>query len=308
MSHFRTTVTSLVIPIIVMLGIGLLASIFSPAFWTVLNGAYPLEKIFQKTGLLLLALSAIYGLKTSAVHTQAKNHKPSLTTQLKRLTYSWLLGILILAIPLCLLLALNIRIPDKELLALPSSILLKLVSALAIGLVVAVVEEYIFRGWLLGWLQARLGEMKTIGTTLAILISALYFALLHFVKPAVNSNNQYNTLAASLDVFVRSLQHLYQHSDADTLIALFLAGILLALIKIRSNHGLIVVIGIHAGWVFCIKTTKSLTDSNPASQWQYLVGENGIVGYLSAGWVGIIVLGLIAFDSVLKKRIRPSTI
>ncbi|MEE9345112.1 MAG: CPBP family intramembrane glutamic endopeptidase [Methylococcales bacterium] len=307
MSHFKSTITSLVIPIIVMLGIGLVASIVAPVFWTVLNGAYPLEKIYQKTGLLLLVISAIYGLRTPVVQTQEKIQKSSLTNQLKRLTYSWLLGVLILAFPLFILLALKIRIPDTTLLALPISILLKFISALAIGLVVAVVEEYIFRGWLLGWLQTRLGEMKTIGQILAILISALYFALLHFVKPAVNSTNQHNTFLAGLDVFLRSLQHLYQHSDADTLIALFLAGILLAQIKIRFNHGLIVVIGIHAGWVFCIKITKALTDSNPASQLQYLVGHNGIVGYLSAGWLGILVLGLIVFGRVINKQHKKAS-
>jgi hypothetical protein len=60
------------------------------------------------------------------------------------------------------------------------------------------------------------------------------------------------------------------------------------------NNGLIVVIGIHAGWVFSIKTTKALTNSNPASHWNHLVGQNGIVGYLTAGWIALITFIVIA--------------
>ena len=300
MNSIRITVISLVMPIIVMLGVGLLASILTPALWNTFNGEYALEKVFQKTGLLLLTLSAIYRIRTSVFRPQPE--KPVLVHQLKWFFTSWLIGILILSIPLTMLIVLQIRIPDTGVVTSTTAFVTKLISPLLIGLLVALIEEYVFRGWLLGWLQSRLAKMKTFGENLAILISAFYFAILHFLKPAVDLNNQNSTLQASLDVFFRSLKHLFQHSDTDTLIALFLAGVLLAIIKIRFSHGLLLAIGIHAGWIFSIKTTKGLTHSNPASQWQYLVGQDGIVGYLSASWLALVVLVLIVFFSFQKKQ------
>jgi membrane protease YdiL (CAAX protease family) len=302
MNIIKTIVPSLALPIITMLGIGLFASILSPVFWNALHGEYVLEKVFQKTGLLLLALSAIYRVRTSVFHPQSGIFKSTLTEQLKWFASSWLIGILILSIPLTILIALQIRIPDTEVLISTISVAKKLISPLIVGLLIALIEEYVFRGWLLGWLQSRLTKMKNFGQNLAILISAFYFAILHFLKATVDLNNQNSTLQASLNVFYRSLKHLFQHDDTDTLIALFLAGVLLAIIKIRFNHGLLLVIGIHAGWIFSIKTIKSLTHGNPTSQWQYLVGQDGIVGYLSAGWLTLVVLVLIMLCSFQKKQ------
>ncbi|MEE9423716.1 MAG: CPBP family intramembrane glutamic endopeptidase [Methylococcales bacterium] len=302
MNIIRTIVPCLAIPIITMLGIGLFASLLSPVFWSILHGEYVLEKVFQKTGLLLLTLSAIYCVRTSVFHPQSGIFESTLPEQLKWLASSWLIGVLILSIPLTILIALQIRIPDTEVLASTTSVAKKLIAPLLVGLLVALIEEYVFRGWLLGWLQSRFAEIKSFGQNLAIVTSAFYFAILHFLKPAVELNNQNSTLQASLDVFFRSLKHLFQHNDIDTLIALFLAGVLLAIIKIRFNHGLLLVIGIHAGWIFSIKTIKSLTHGNPASQWQYLVGQDGIVGYLSASWLALVVLGLIIFFGFQNKQ------
>jgi hypothetical protein len=291
--YLKIILTSLVTPVLVILGIGLTSAMVSPTVWQLLNSEYALEKVFQKTGLLLLALLAIYTVRATVFKPQSAATKLSTSRSLARLACAWLFGVLSLSIPICVLISLKIRIADTQALASITHILGNMIVALWIGLIVGLVEEYIFRGWLLGWLQTKLANLRYLGSTLAVSISAFYFAMLHFLKPAIELNSQHNTLSAGMDVFLRSLKHLFEHAHVDTLIALFLAGLLLGLIKIVFNNGLILVIGIHAGWVFTLKTTKTLTNSNPGSQWNHLVGQDGIIGYLSAGWLSLIVLTLI---------------
>jgi membrane protease YdiL (CAAX protease family) len=302
MNHLKNSTRALVTPAIVMLGVGLFAAIFSPALWSLLNGEYLLEKVFQKTGLLLLTLLAIHQVRTSIFAPQPDTIKLSISKQLIRFSQSWLIGVLILSVPIYLLLAMEIRVADTQVVISSTKISRHLISALWIGLIVGLIEEYVFRGWLLGWLQSKLNTIQSIGQTSAVILSAFYFALLHFLKPVVDHNNQNDSISAGFDVFLRSLKHLINHSDWDTFIALFLAGILLGLIKTLYNNGLILVIGIHAGWIFSIKATKSLTNSNPGNQWQFLVGQDGIVGYLSAGWLGIIILSLCIYWHFQKTK------
>jgi LPXTG-motif cell wall-anchored protein len=50
-------------------------------------------------------------------------------------------------------------------------------------------------------------------------------------------------------------------------------------------------VGLHAGWVFIIKFSKTLTDAAPPGAWSFLVGSyDGYTGYLAAGWMGILSL------------------
>ncbi len=283
-----------------MLGIGTVAAFLSPVLWSLTDGNYALEKVFQKTALLLLLLSAIFARTKSSFTSTPDRISPDIRVDLKRLIIGWLTGIVILLIPLYLLILLKIRILDSDALSL-TNITHRATSAFGVGLIIGCIEEYIFRGWLLEWLLARLDKIQSIARSLTIIASAFYFAILHFLKPQITPYPHSNTLTAGLDVLLRSLEHLFQHHDFDTLLALFLAGVFLALIKIRYNKGLMLVIGIHAGWVFSIKMTRALTDLNPSSQWRFLAGQDGITGYLSASWLGLIVIGVILLDHSIKK-------
>ena len=76
------------------------------------------------------------------------------------------------------------------------------------------------------------------------------------------------------------------------MVALFLVGVLLGLVRERSGH-IGWCIGLHAGWVFVIQVTRQLTDGNEASPYAYLVGDyDGIIGWAAAGWIGLLALGL----------------
>jgi membrane protease YdiL (CAAX protease family) len=222
MSYFRILVTSVATPIFVMLGAGLLAAIISPTLWSLLNGEYALEKVFQKTGLLMLTLLAFHTVRTTVFAPRSDSTKTNNCMLFTRVASGWLIGVLSLTIPICVLILLKVRIADIDALASIANILRNMASALGVGLIVGLIEEYIFRGWLLGWLQSKLSLLQWIGQAIAIAISAFYFAMLHFLKPTIEANHQNDTLAAGIDVLLRSLKHLFQHNHWDTLSRYFL--------------------------------------------------------------------------------------
>jgi hypothetical protein len=54
--------------------------------------------------------------------------------------------------------------------------------------------------------------------------------------------------------------------------------------------------GLHAGWVFVIKTAKALTMAVPDSPRAFLVGDyDRFVGYLSAAWTFVLIAALVLF-------------
>ena len=303
MNLIRTVATSLIIPVFVTLGIGLIAALICPTIWDFLGSERPLEKVFQKSGLVLLTLTAIFANSKSTFWGMGLTPTRTTNRQLLAISKGWVIGVITLSIPICFLVFLKIRITDKEAFSSVINIVRVLISAIFTGLIIGLIEEYIFRGWVLGWLQKKLSQLQTKGDYLAIIVSAFYFSILHFLVPETEINNQSNTISAGMNVFKASLKNLFQHDNFDTLFSLFLAGIFLGIIKLfySKNNGLLLVIGIHAGWVFSIKTTKSLTDSSSINEWGYLVGQDGIVGHLSAGWLGTMIIVLLIYKSRLNK-------
>lgn len=304
MHLLRTILPALVYPILLILVIGILSTIIAPGLWNAMDGKYALEKIFQKTGLVILLLTAILATRTTAFISPFNISRLAFTSQLRQVVSGWLIGIIIMSVPLCLLVILKIRILDPAFLTSFTNITGNLASALCIGLVVGLVEEYIFRGWLMDWLFLRLDKIQLLGPSLAVIISSFFYATLHFLRSAPVSNADNGTISAGLDVFLRSLIHVFQHNQTDTLIALFLAGIFLGLIKTFYYKGLMTVVGIHAGWIFCIKLSKTMTNSNPANEWPNLIGQDGILGSLSATWLGLLILWLIVNRNLRQAKLR----
>ncbi len=62
---------------------------------------------------------------------------------------------------------------------------------------------------------------------------------------------------------------------------------------LAPGSGLGLCMGLHAGWVFAIKTGNSLSHYNAFSPWINLVSHfDGIIGYLSAAWTCVLIIVL----------------
>lgn len=202
------------------------------------------------------------------------------------------LGVLMLGLHVLGLLALGVRGVNLD---MPHGgrLFAVLGKALATGVAVALLEEIIFRGALFAALK------KTAGPAAAVLISAFYYAGLHFlgskwVPPEVG-------WGTGFQVAVAGFAHL-SAAPPDAFLALFVAGVMLACVRNVLPRGLGYCMGLHAGWVFVIKTAKPLTHIMPGASWSFLAsGYDHIIGYLSAAWLGILVTMFFAIRNRFPK-------
>jgi membrane protease YdiL (CAAX protease family) len=210
------------------------------------------------------------------------------------------LGVLMLGLHALGLLALDIRAVNGNGLPDGGRLLSILAKALATGAAVALLEETIFRGVLFAAVR------KFSGVAAAVAISAFYYAGLHFISTRGTPGLSAIGWDTGFRVAVTGFAHLAAMTP-DSFLALFLAGVLLGCIRAALPRGLGYCMGLHAGWVFVIKTAKPLTHSVPGAPWSFLVGSyDGFVGYLAAGWMALLVLALLAGVRFASSGNRPA--
>ena len=196
------------------------------------------------------------------------------------------LGCAMLILHIVALLILEIRMPDPSALIHPYRLGKTMLQALGTGLIVAGIEETVFRGVLFSLLRARGG------LGFATWTSGFYYSALHFLRSDWEPGGAGPEWNSGFRVLADAGSHLFS-APLDSLLALWVAGLFLARIRTRFPLGLGYCIGIHAGWIFVIKSAKALTDSAPPGAYSHWVGSyDGVIGYLAAVWMGLLTLGL----------------
>ena len=151
------------------------------------------------------------------------------------------------------------------------------ITAMLGGLLIAFIEETLFRG-------AMLTAIKRQSSTLfAVISTSFIYAFVHFLQPETHLAQDSLNWASGFTVLKNAFMPLLHPAEyIDSFIALFLAGIFLALIKNHTNK-LAICIGIHTSWVFCIKIFRRLTNSNDNTDYSFLAGNyDQVIGYLTA--------------------------
>jgi uncharacterized protein len=143
---------------------------------------------------------------------------------------------------------------------------------------VALVEEFLFRGVLLGL------AAKAFGRWPAALGVSLAFATIHFLRPS--------KLPDSTIEWWSGLAHIARVFDAAPpppilvlgFVSLFVAGMILAAATFRTRS-LWLPIGIHAGWIFCQQALQWLAKYRvkPADALMPWVGPNVVSGAVPTG-------------------------
>lgn len=162
------------------------------------------------------------------------------------------------------------------------------------GLLVGVIEEAFFRGML------HTGMRRTLAFWPTALLTAVFYAAVHFMRPAELPAGAVLDPAASLNMLWLGLANLGDVAGIhDSFLALLVAGLLLSMVRERTG-GILWCIGIHAGWVTVIRITKYLTDSG-ATVW---IGDyDRITGWLAAIWLLLLAA---AYWHWSHERIDPS--
>ena len=152
-----------------------------------------------------------------------------------------------------------------------------LITALIAGLIIAFIEETLFRGAMLSAIRKNSSAM------FATAVTSLFYALVHFIQPDIELDANTLNWTSGFILLKEALPSLANMNHIfDSLIALFLAGILLSIVRLRTNR-IALCIGIHAGWVIVIKVFKRVTDSNAQSDYAFLTGSyDKVIGYLAA--------------------------
>jgi uncharacterized protein len=194
----------------------------------------------------------------------------------------WWLGVLILLALVLALLELGVRLPDPS----PDSwtrIVARVVQALIGGLLIGVLEETFFRGAFYSAIRQRDGVRS------AMLWSAVLYAVLHFMKPGALPESMAFDGTAAVWMFAYVFIDLFQWQHLDSLAALFMVGLFLALVRERTGH-IGWCIGLHAGWVLVIQVNRRLTDGNDDSPLSFLASDyDGTIGWLATLWIGLLM-------------------
>jgi len=177
------------------------------------------------------------------------------------------------------------------------------VVALGSAACVAALEETVFRGFMLHALMDKLGRYRGILLTSVIFATLHLFTLDYFLAPirnvALDGTRWYEGFRL-LALFLRPLATPLRVMPG--LIGLLLAGWLLAELTARTRS-LWPAIGLHAGWVWAIKTSGRVWkyyDPTPAAAGPaWLFGEKyaaaGLLGWLMVGALILVVNGLAAY-------------
>ncbi|MBL4744413.1 MAG: CPBP family intramembrane metalloprotease [Cycloclasticus sp.] len=266
--------------ILYFLAASLLAALIAyPLFQMVGNETYRFESWVTRGALLFLVLGIIPCFKLFDLSMLSIGYNKPFGLTLKQISIGFIFGLLILSVVISMLFFLEIRVIDAGK-ALTSSILLK---ALLAGLLIALIEETLFRG-----LFFKLAELWH-NSFSAVVISSFFYAILHFIKPFKHIDQSALTFSSGFDVIINAFYGL-GNAQLDDFLALFSVGILLALVRLKTNS-LTFCIGLHASWVLLIKLYKELSDDNKLSNWTFLTGQyDGIIGWLSFSWLTWLVI------------------
>jgi CAAX protease family protein len=173
------------------------------------------------------------------------------------------------------------------------SISLLLIKAIIVGLLIATIEESIFRGALFT------GLYKQTGAVIATFFSSLIYATVHFIRyrdlPADTEIGWFTGITMMPEAFRR----FYHWSILDYFLTLFIFGTLLALLRLK-HKSIAACIGVHAGIVMLIKVSDYATNRTHNSSFDYLVSQyNSTFGWIS--FIVIFLFTLFYFVKIQKK-------
>jgi uncharacterized protein len=183
------------------------------------------------------------------------------------------------------MLALGLRTPPPNL--TPGGLGAALAAGFGSGLAVGFLEETFFRGLMQG---AVVRELRR--PVAGILLVAVVYAALHFLArvriahEAVTWHSGLTLLGSVLGNFAAPGLVL------DAFLALVAVGALLGLAAWWTGN-IAVAVGLHAGWVWMMRTTIATTRADPAAPLAWLISRtDGYTGWLVLGWT-LVLLGAV---------------
>ena len=150
-----------------------------------------------------------------------------------------------------------------------------LYKSLLAALLIALVEELIFRGAFFS------GLYKNTGAFIAVLFTSLVYAAVHFVRYPdliIETNIGWFT---GIEMMPDAFRRFQEWAIADYFLTLFIFGVLLGLLRLKHKN-IAACIGAHTGVVMLIKIADYFTNRTNNTEFDYLVSPyNSTFGWLS---------------------------
>jgi membrane protease YdiL (CAAX protease family) len=252
---------------------------------------------FVDRSFLILALAGLWPLLRAFGATSPREIGLVLPyAQSRKLFGGLLLGFGSLAVVAALAIGCRARVVPQDLSA--HQVVGTILGAIAAAASVATLEEILFRGGLFGGLRRVLYWPFALGFSSGI------YAIVHFLQRAeISGPVAWNSGLVLLPHILGGFADFY--ALVPGFFNLTLAGILLGLAYQRTGN-LYFSIGLHAGWIFWLKTYGAFTAAAPRSATWFWGGGKMIDGWL-AFFVLVAVLAVFKFLPIGDKR-TPFTI
>ena len=244
--------------------------------------SYPFDRVLTRSVLLVLLILLIPLWKMVSKETSGLIFGDF---SFRQFLQSFLMGLFILAIPVVVLLLLEVRLVVLDLQISFLSILGILLVGIVLACLIGLFEEILFRGFLYGSLKKRVGGL------IAALVSSALYSSVHFLKPTGELELPVNWLAGFIYLEQSIGNMILLHQDWDARLSLMILGCFFCLVRERFN--LFCCIGLHAAFVVGIAISRQLTTVNLDSQFLGLISSyNEIIGQLVSFWLLLLVYAM----------------
>jgi CAAX protease family protein len=275
---------------VLLIGVSLLiAAALSPLVQKALSTlqVFPLHRVFNRIAMLafLLGAWALFR-QQNLTNREALGYGAPPRVFLGNVAAGFAAGLVLMIAVCAVLVALQVRIVRPEYADSLFGIVSAIPAALVAGFTVALIEETFFRGAMFSALSRQDRWISA-----AVLTSVLY-SLVHFVGEKVRIAPEDVTWSSGWLILGRYFSAFADPARiADAALALFLVGLLLALIRRVTGH-IGACIGLHAGFVAVIALFREATAPEFDGNWSFLVSRfDGLVGYLVAVAAALCCLG-----------------
>ena len=236
-----------------------------------------------------LIISGIYLQLYNLLSFNAFGYSGKISKFIKGMFNGFIYGLTIMLLIEIVLFFLGIHEIDKTRSYSIESISLLLAKAIIVGLLIATIEESIFRGALFT------GLYKQTGAVIATLFSSLVYAAVHFIRYKDLPDETDIGLFTGLTMLPHAFRRYYEWYIVDYFLTLFIFGVLLALLRLK-HKSIAACIGVHAGIVMLIKVSDYATNRTYGGTYDYLVSQYNA----TFGWVSFIVIFLFALFYFVK--------
>ena len=268
-----------VVPLLVLLAAIALACIVSYFVVQIFGEFIPFRKIISKTTQLFLVLSIFPAMVYLNIN-KAELGFAAGPVFLKQLLQGFSLGFITLMPVFIALTMLKINVIDDTQLWTVGFAAKTLVVSLLLALLISLIEEPLFRGLLLVGLNKKLSVWS------AILISATYYAALHFLSSNTDIAPQELNLYSGFTLLGGAVANLLNPGILSAFFALLMVGIFLGVLRTQVKASLGLCIGCHTCWVWQIKMNKKLFNTDFSSDYSYWVSSyDGVIGPLVTVWL-----------------------